>query len=228
MDDHQLVVGGDLQRLRHRQIVGGRVEHAAAGHQGGGLGQPGGIPERADLALGLVARAGAAIEAVIGRRLQEQRLQDRHLGLRAGYGERGVAGYGRGWGHGWRSLSWVARYRSIAWIPRFVRDPTKANLKTSLRSLDDSCSSQNPCRRVTKRESTSDRCNEIFTHSKCGCVSAVLDTGSAKAARLERSGSRSHQGASRKSITAWFSGAAHSSGSQWPQSGSTRPLTCVA
>ncbi len=48
------------------------------------------------------------------------------------------------------------------------------------------------------------------------------------AARLDRSGSRSHQGASRKSITAWFSGAAHYSGSQWPQSGSTLPLTCVA
>src|SRR6185312_15863000 len=43
-----------------------------AGHQGGRLGQPGGEPEGADLALGLVARTRAAVETVEGGSLEEE------------------------------------------------------------------------------------------------------------------------------------------------------------
>ena len=42
------------------------------------LGEPGRKPERFDLALRLIARAGAAVEAVEGRRLKKQRPQHRH------------------------------------------------------------------------------------------------------------------------------------------------------
>src|SRR5262249_10397818 len=40
----------------------------------GGLGEPGGIPERTNLALGLITGAGTAIEAVERGRVQEQSL----------------------------------------------------------------------------------------------------------------------------------------------------------
>src|ERR1700739_3655481 len=51
-----------------------RVDQLAAWNEGSRLGQPGRIPERADLAPCLVTRAGAAIEAVERRRVEEQGL----------------------------------------------------------------------------------------------------------------------------------------------------------
>ena len=50
-----------------------RVDQLAARHQRGRLGQPGRVPEAADFPLRLVARAGAAVEPVEGRGLQEKR-----------------------------------------------------------------------------------------------------------------------------------------------------------
>ncbi len=72
VDDDQFIVSGDIQRLLHGQAVGRCVEHPAARHQRGGLRQPGRVPERLDLALGLIARARAAVEAVEGRGLEEK------------------------------------------------------------------------------------------------------------------------------------------------------------
>ena len=56
------------------KIVRRRVDQARARHHRRGLGQPGGKPEALDLALHLVARAGAAVIAVEGRGLEEKRL----------------------------------------------------------------------------------------------------------------------------------------------------------
>ena len=62
-------LGHDLGKL---DVVGRRVDELRVRHQGGGLRQPGRVPERLDLALGLVAGAGTAIEAVEGGSLQEK------------------------------------------------------------------------------------------------------------------------------------------------------------
>ena len=53
---------------------GGASISVAAGNERRGLRQPGRIPERADLAPRLVARARAAVEALVGGRVQEERL----------------------------------------------------------------------------------------------------------------------------------------------------------
>src|SRR5579862_3629607 len=67
----------EILRLRHdltqRCLVRRRVDQLGVLDQGGGLRQPGRIPEALDLALGLVARARAAVEAVERRCLQEKR-----------------------------------------------------------------------------------------------------------------------------------------------------------
>ena len=79
---HDLVVlAGERGHLLEGQAVGRRVDQAASGDERGGLGQPGGVPERADLAARLVARARAPIEPLEGRRMQEQRAP-RHRPLR--------------------------------------------------------------------------------------------------------------------------------------------------
>ncbi len=60
----QLILARQWADIVERQAARGCIDEAAAGHQGCGLRQPCWIPEGADLALGLIARAGAAIEAV--------------------------------------------------------------------------------------------------------------------------------------------------------------------
>ena len=47
-----------------RQIVRRRVDQLRSFDHGGGLRQPGGIPEALDLALHLIARTGAAVIAI--------------------------------------------------------------------------------------------------------------------------------------------------------------------
>ena len=75
--DHQVVVLGDREHVVNGLPMRGRVNQRAARHEGGGLRQPRRIPERSHLAFRLVARAGAAVEAVKGRRAQEQSFQQR-------------------------------------------------------------------------------------------------------------------------------------------------------
>ena len=60
----QLVIAGQRQHVVEPQPRRRRVDQLAAGHQRRRLRQPGRIPERADLALRLIARAGAAVEPV--------------------------------------------------------------------------------------------------------------------------------------------------------------------
>ena len=71
----QLVVARERRHVVEREARGGRVDEAAAGHERRGLREPGRIPERADLAAGLIARAGAAVEALERWWMQEERLE---------------------------------------------------------------------------------------------------------------------------------------------------------
>ncbi len=64
VDHRQLVAAGQRQYLIELEPGRRSVDQSAARNQGSRLGQPGRVPERADLALGLVARSGAAVEAV--------------------------------------------------------------------------------------------------------------------------------------------------------------------
>src|SRR5207245_10740112 len=69
----QLVAARERRHVVEREAGGGGGDEAAAGHERRGLREPGRIPERADLAAGLIARAGAAVEALERWWMQEQR-----------------------------------------------------------------------------------------------------------------------------------------------------------
>ena len=75
----QFVVAGERQNVVELEPRRRRVDQLAVGEEGRRLGEPSRVPERADLALGLIARTGAAVEAVEGRRVQEQGLHHRTL-----------------------------------------------------------------------------------------------------------------------------------------------------
>ena len=60
--------------------AGRRVDQHAVRHQRGRLREPGRVPERADLAARLVARARAAVEALVRGRVQEERALHGPLG----------------------------------------------------------------------------------------------------------------------------------------------------
>src|ERR1700722_18488158 len=62
------------QHRLHAKARGWRVDQLAAGHQSRRLCQPGGKPERPDLAARMIAGARAAVETVERWRLQEQSL----------------------------------------------------------------------------------------------------------------------------------------------------------
>ena len=65
------------------------IDELTAGHDGGGLGQPGRIPVRADLPRRLVPSPGPSVETRVGRRIEEERAQhvdpapSRHLQRRS-------------------------------------------------------------------------------------------------------------------------------------------------
>ena len=71
----EVVLPSERTHVVEGEAVGGRVDQARAGHQRGGLGQPRRVPEGADLAPRLIARAGAAVEAVGGGRMEKQRAE---------------------------------------------------------------------------------------------------------------------------------------------------------
>ena len=79
MEHRQLVFPGDRQDLIELEPRRRSVDQLAVGQEGRRLGEPGRVPERADLAFGLIARTGAAVEAVEGRRVQEEGLHHRTL-----------------------------------------------------------------------------------------------------------------------------------------------------
>src|SRR5690348_3844832 len=93
---------GQIEALRladdlgEARAMGRSVDQLAVLHQGRGLGEPGRVPERADLPLRLIARAGAAVEAVEGGSLQEE---GTHHGIRSLAGQiRAAEAYRRGSG----------------------------------------------------------------------------------------------------------------------------------
>ena len=77
MQHREIVMRGLGDRLVGADAVRGGVDQLGIRHHGGELGEPGRIPVGLDLAPRLVARAGAAIESVIGRRLHEQSAHSR-------------------------------------------------------------------------------------------------------------------------------------------------------
>ena len=72
MGHDQVEILGLADDLGERCLVRRRVDQLGILDQRGGLGQPGRIPEGLDLALGLVARARAAIETIKGRSLEKK------------------------------------------------------------------------------------------------------------------------------------------------------------
>jgi len=72
MNDDEFVVAGDAENITAGEVIWGGVEQAGAFDERGWLGEPSGIPERADLAFCLVAGACAAIEAFPGRWVDEE------------------------------------------------------------------------------------------------------------------------------------------------------------
>ncbi len=72
--DHEVAARRLGRDVLEPEPVRRRVDQLRAFDQRGRLGEPGRVPERAHLAPHLVARAGAAVVAVKGRRLQEKRL----------------------------------------------------------------------------------------------------------------------------------------------------------
>ena len=87
--DDMVVVSGERSHLLEGQAVGRGVDQPASGHERGGLGQPGGIPEGADLPASLVPGPCPAVEAVERRRMEKQGAE-RHESIRLGerFGQR--------------------------------------------------------------------------------------------------------------------------------------------
>src|SRR6266850_1060532 len=77
MKHRQLVIPRERQHLIELEPRRRRVDQLAVRNERRRLGQPGRIPEGADLALRLIARAGASVEAVERGRVQEQGLHHR-------------------------------------------------------------------------------------------------------------------------------------------------------
>ncbi len=96
--------------------AGGASTSRLSGTKRRRLGEPGRIPERADLAPRLIARAGAAVEAVEGRRMQKQGLHHRPFSPSTRSSGRSVR---RGSSDPARRLS---AQRSWRQIPRRTRD----------------------------------------------------------------------------------------------------------
>ena len=76
VDDDVVEVLRDGEALGHVNVVRRAVEEPAAGHERGGLREPGGIPVAGDFARGLVAGTGAAVKAVEGGRGEEECAHD--------------------------------------------------------------------------------------------------------------------------------------------------------
>jgi hypothetical protein len=73
MQHHEVAVHGLGRDVLEFEPVGRRVDKLRAVNERGGLGEPGRVPERLNLAAHLITRAGAPVEAVEGWRLQKQR-----------------------------------------------------------------------------------------------------------------------------------------------------------
>ena len=79
VEHHEVVVLGFVDRALEVVTVRRSVEQARSRNHPGRVGQPGRIPERPDLARGLVARPRTTVKVLIGRRIQEKRLHHVHI-----------------------------------------------------------------------------------------------------------------------------------------------------
>src|SRR5262249_52966485 len=78
VQDGEVVLPRERAHVVQRQAIGRRIDQARAGHEGSGLSEPGRIPEGADFAARLIARSGAAVEALIRGRMEKERSQVTH------------------------------------------------------------------------------------------------------------------------------------------------------
>ena len=72
VDDDEIEILGLRHDLGEAGLVRRGVDQLGILDQSGGLGQPGRIPEGGDFTPRLIARAGAAVKSVKGRRLQKE------------------------------------------------------------------------------------------------------------------------------------------------------------
>ena len=73
VDDDVVVVARDAHRFFHGEVERRRIEQPRAREHPRWVGEPGGVPERPDLALRLVARARPPVEVLVRGRIQEER-----------------------------------------------------------------------------------------------------------------------------------------------------------
>ena len=85
MDDDEVVTLHLWEDVVELQPMRRGIDQLRVCAQGGGLGQPGRIPEGAHLARILVARAGAPVEAFEGRGLEEKRAEHKRSYSRASW-----------------------------------------------------------------------------------------------------------------------------------------------
>jgi hypothetical protein len=78
-DDHELVFGGEADRLLRAEPMGGSIQKPAVPDQTGRIGEPCGVPEGRDFVRGREARARAAIEFLKRGRIQKQGLHSVRL-----------------------------------------------------------------------------------------------------------------------------------------------------
>src|SRR6267143_3236159 len=72
MQNRQLVFRGDRADVLQGEVGGWGIDQARTWHERGRLREPRGVPERADLAPGLIPRARTTVEALVRGRMQEQ------------------------------------------------------------------------------------------------------------------------------------------------------------
>src|SRR5216683_3503545 len=72
MDHDQVEALGLSYRLLRRVAMWGRIQQPGSRYKSGRVGQPSWIPERPNLACGLITRTSTSIKVVIGRRIEEQ------------------------------------------------------------------------------------------------------------------------------------------------------------
>src|SRR5258707_14893474 len=109
MDHDQVEALGLSYRLLRRVAMWGRIQQPGSRYKSGRVGQPGWIPERPNLACGLITRTSTSVKVVIGRRIEEQGFHRVHAHQLHCLSERLVRLYKR-----WRGGS-ITKGFFIAW-----------------------------------------------------------------------------------------------------------------
>ena len=91
--DAEVVLARQRPDIVQREAVRWSVDQSRAWDERRRLGEPRWIPEGADLPLRLVARAGAAVEALAGRRVEEERAEIVGRHARPTIANRGLTGH---------------------------------------------------------------------------------------------------------------------------------------